>query len=289
MEKLWKRWVNAWDDIVSGNRLYWRVIWSVWFTIVVVFLIMPLTNFSAYSPVPADSFGVALGVFGGLFASWSMFDAHAASVSSEEVLETLHSFRENHAELIDEFIDLIGRAESTIELLLPTPAYGFLFGQAERSKALCRALIKACSNPKISVSLLLVTGTQQKYLEEAASLGSKQSDLFSSLCGEVVTALLNGESNQISFMQYDPHVRAVIVDRDVRDGAQYKGICVLSFTQNYNDTYRNFESKGFRSQRVQLVRAVSELTEVYKKFFSSEPAKNLQPREIVRYMTQLLR
>ncbi len=224
-----------------------------------------------------DAVHIGLAIVGGVFAVLAMMDAHRAFSKAQEVQEATGSFRMSFSAVMEEMVEIIENAQVNATVLVPTPGYGFLFGQRQLSSRFVQALEDFVTQRGGQVDLYLVVGTTdpisesvpQQYLWRAYELqtngtGSKGVvyEEYRQLVERVF--LLHARSSgsmRIHVLESDPSVRLILAD--VEDSSNR--VCLLSFAQlEPLNTQREFESKGFMSRRTEMVRAVQDLVTVYQ-------------------------
>jgi hypothetical protein len=244
--------------------LYWLVV------ICLVFNLKPFER-------PREFVEMALGVGGCVFAVLAMRDAHAAFQEAVEVRKAVGSFRLSFRAILEAMVFICRDADSEIRLLLPTPAYGFLFGEEGQSRELVAALgalIDRRSTGKVVLYLVCDASpayanrcTPQRYLRRAYELRNSDGTRVVDPSGYV--ALVNQvfdlaekypERVTIHTLRTDPNIRVAIADPD--DVKRRK--CVLAFAcSSADEATRDFRSSGFTSTQMEMVHAARDLLGVY--------------------------
>ena len=75
-----------------------------------------------------------LAVGGSVFAVLARVDAKAASKKSDEIRESIASFRVTFSQVMGAIPDFIKGSQHSLYLMIPTPFYGFLFNEETSSK-----------------------------------------------------------------------------------------------------------------------------------------------------------
>jgi hypothetical protein len=206
-------------------------------------------------------------IIGSFFAVIAAFDAHRAFTKSNELLESFGSFKSNFSDILEEMIHIIDSANQTLILLLPTPAYGYLFGQQELSQRFVDSLSKFIKKRNTSLELFLVldearrkNSLPQRYLRiaEHNRQFKEYTDILKGMFG-----LLEKKIGKIQLrtISYDPNVRILIADNtDLKNG-----VCFMFFTQSFPEATTGFEAKGIKSQRRELIYAMKDLIYLYRK------------------------
>jgi hypothetical protein len=217
---------------------------------------------------------IGIAVTGGIFAILAMLDAHRAFRKAREVQEAVGSFRMSFRDVMEEMVLLLREARQHLVLLLPTAGYGYLFGEPELSSELVTALEKYLELPNTTLDLYLIGGDRrrlresipQRYLLRAFALQRQDPSRHSAAdyikLVEHVFTIVAQHSDRVTLhlLKTDPNVRIVISDpQDVSSRA-----CLLAFAQDKpDDIAREFRASGFRSTRVEMVRAMLDLVQVY--------------------------
>lgn len=260
-----------WEKLRPEVRL--AILWavaSVYLTVLIGLLFNPL-DFSHAKEF--TELGIA--VFGGVFAILAMMDAHRAFRKAKEVEEAVGSFRMSFEAVMEEMLDLVQRAKGSLCMLIPTPAYGYLFGEPALSNAIVTGIEAFVQRDDTHLELYLVFGSQsqppklllpQRYLKRAYDLqkdvnGGVSADVYTNLVERVFNVIRkNPNKAELRILNSDPNVRIIIADPDNPE----QRACLLSFAQSDpGDITKKFQSTGFRSTRSEMVRAVRDLISVY--------------------------
>jgi hypothetical protein len=218
---------------------------------------------------------IGIGVFGGVFAILAMKDAHRAFQKAEEVGEAVGSFRTSFKNVMEEMQTLGKRAKNSLCILIPTPAYGYLFGEPDLSRAMVSIIEDFVGREGTQLELYFVLGDSslpqklllpQRYLKRAYDLQKDRNSRVSAdeyvRLVERVFAVIKENPGKVSLrvLNSDPNVRIIIADHD---DPEHRA-CLLSFAQSEpGDITKEFQSTGFRSIRNEMVQAVKDLINVY--------------------------
>lgn len=245
--------------------------WSLWLT-TEVGLICNLFHPERIT----ELIGVGLGSFGAIFAVLAMIDAHKAFLKAEQVEEAIGSFRMTFQEVIEEMVKMIRNAKKQLSILVPTPGFGYLFGERDLSRAFVEELEAFLRRDETMLSLFLVVGDKsrpvkkwipQRYLrrafqiEEDGTRRTAKAGIYTELVGRVFRAIIdNPNSAMLTVLRADPNIRLILADVDDPDNR----CCFLSFAQSNPDVInREFKSTGFKSSHGHMVQSVQDLLNVY--------------------------
>jgi len=264
----WARCCMAWGS-VHARALIGAVV-CLW-----LWLILALVLDLVHNEHLTEGAELFLAIVGGVFAFLATEDAHRAFIKAREVQEAVGSFRVGFAPILEEMTDTLKAAASTVVLLLPTPVYGYLFGQPKLSIAFVDELALYLRRESTSLKLCLVRGDKeaaaprswspQQYLRRGYRL---QADKGSTVRVETYVeqvarffALLQDREGQVELylLSSDPNVRILIAD-DEHESAK----CVLAFAPSQiHDTTLTFEAMGFMSTRKEMIIAAKTLWHFY--------------------------
>lgn len=214
-------------------------------------------------------------VFGTVFAVLAMIDAHQAFHKAKQVEEAIGSFRLNFSDILEEMTNMVNTTNGRLSILIPTPAYGYLFGEPDKSKQLLNAIATFIQKDKTHLELYLVFGAKpssvrtqipQQYLRRADKLvKNKMAGVREQEYEQLIENLFQVISQHsakvdLYLLKSDPNVRIIVGDAENPD----KRSCLLSFAQsNPDDIKREFQSKGFKSTRSEMVQAMQDRLKVY--------------------------
>lgn len=276
-----------------GYRLVFWFVFSLWLTAIIV-LLLDLNHWHRIEEIVET--GIA--VIGALFAVLAMIDARRSFKKAEEVLESVESYRMNFHDVLEEMRCMVQSATKNLDILIPTPAYGYLFGQTELSKQFLSALEDFLEREETELRLVLVLGDignskemiPQRYLQRAYNIQSSNLPMSNGISANEYTDIVRKafstfkeKSSKVKLwvLNADPNVRIIISDYD--DEERRAGF--LSFAQLDPDNVEQpFESKGFRSNRRELVGGILDLINVYR----SEGERKYNIDDIKKYYEVLL-
>lgn len=250
----------------GSNRLAkWFGVSFVIASVVMLFLV-PLDV--KHFPQAAELYIV---VTGAVFAVIAAADAHSAFIEAKRAADALGSFRMNFHDAVDEMVKMVRKARLSVRMMVPTPAYGYLFGYPKLSADLVQALEEFTSRDGTNVELVLLFGEDQngkrvpqQYLQRAHKNGNALYRGYQALVSRVFDLQArNPDRFRIIALSIDPNVRILITDRESDLEDDERRACFLSFAHSEPDTPDPFGSKGFRSTRGEMIQAVSDLMAVY--------------------------
>ena len=108
---------------------------------------------------------------------------------------------------------------------------------------------------------LVLEDGPQRYLARAWTMGEVELSEYQALVSKVFAIR---ESNTarvvVKYLSHDPSVRILVADEDDPESRR----CLISFSQSRPQDYgREFQSKGFSSERREMVEAIRDLVRVY--------------------------
>jgi hypothetical protein len=273
--------IDRFKQLRPEHRLL--ILWSgasIYLALIVA-LVFDLLHFSLAKELTE----ISIGVFGAVFAILAMRDAHRAFQKAQEVGEAVGSFRTSFRNVMEEMLGLAKRAKNSLCILIPTPAYGYLFGEPALSRSMVGVIEDFVTQEGTHLELYFVLGgaslpqrllLPQRYLKRAYDL---QKDRSSGVADEYVRLVervfavikMNPGKVSLRVLNSDPNVRIIIADEN---DPEHRA-CLLSFAQSEpGDLTREFQSTGFRSTRNEMVQAVRDLVNVYAQEQSREAASD---------------
>lgn len=216
---------------------------------------------------------IGLASFGAVFAFLAMLDAHNAFLKAEKVEEAVGSFRMSFQDVMGEMVSMCRNAKGKLSILIPTPGYGYLFGEMEQSRMFVDELEEFLRRNGTFLELFLVVGDPsrpdkelipQRYLQRAFELEGKKrvnADDYTALVSKVFSCISTYKAKaKLKLLNSDPNVRLMLADVDNPENRA----CLLSFAQADPDNVETeFKSTGFKSTHSYMVNAVRDLLLVY--------------------------
>lgn len=237
-----------------------------WAIVTLLLSLQAATMFDLFER-PFELAHITIAIVGSIWAILAMADAHRAFVKAQQVEEAVGSFRMSFSEIMEEMVRIIRSASKTVRLLLPTPAYGFLFKEQNRSYELVSALEAFLSAPNTKLELVFILGSlepaekniAQAYLRIAQSMSRDIFADYRKLVRRVFDLIKTHRSKtSLVCLKEDPNVRILVAD------ANYDS-CISLTAFKADEEPATFDSKGFCSRRRPMVEAMNGLIELYIK------------------------
>lgn len=245
--------------------------------LIAAFVVGLLLIHGAFHLSVRDIAELILAAIGSVFAFFAFLDASRAFHTSRMVQEEVSSYQTDFHRIMEEMVAQVKNARSELWILLPTPGYGYLFGEMALARELVSALEAFLGQEENKMYLYVVMGNpadpprewiSQRYMRRAYKLEEDPRSRvsaaeYATLVKRMFTALSTAKAaHSLCVLRTDPNVRAIVADSDRRSACS----CLLSFAQsNPEEELRGFESKGFTGKRPELAAAVRDLMQVYEK------------------------